>query len=44
MKKGSVAKAPTSVPTEGKKDTSKPAGPGKTMFGMAPAGRPGKKA
>lgn len=44
MKKGSVAKAPTTGPVEGKKDTSKPAGPGKVSFGMAPAGRPGKKA
>jgi hypothetical protein len=31
-------------PTEGKKDTSKPKGPGKSIFGYAPAGRKGKKA
>ncbi len=43
MRKGSVASAPVQKPTEGKMDTSKPAG-GKVSFGMAPAGRKGKKA
>jgi len=42
MKKGTVAPAPTSKPVEGKKDTSKPSGPGKVSFGYAPAGRKGK--
>ena len=42
MKKGTVAKAPTSKPLMGKKDTSKPAGPGAVKFGYAPAGRKGK--
>ena len=44
MKKGTVAKAVALKPFEGKKDTSKPAGPGKVSFGYAPAGRKGKKA
>ena len=43
-KKGGLAKAPMAKPVEGKKDTAKPAGPGKVDFGYAPAGRPGKKA
>ena len=43
MNKGSRAAAPMSKPTEGKKDTSKPAG-GKVFFGMMPAGRKGKAA
>jgi hypothetical protein len=42
MKKGTVAKAVAAKPVEGKKDTSKPAGPGKVSFGYAPAGRKGK--
>jgi hypothetical protein len=40
MNKGSRATAPMAKPTEGKKDTSKPAG-GKVFFGMMPAGRKG---
>jgi len=40
MNKGSRAAAPMSKPTEGKKDTSKPAG-GKVFFGITPAGRKG---
>jgi hypothetical protein len=40
MNKGSRAKAPVSMPVEGKKDTSKPAG-GKVFFGMTPKGRKG---
>jgi hypothetical protein len=43
MKKGGRAAAPTQQPTKGPMDTSKPKG-GKTYFGMAPAGRKGKKA
>lgn len=43
MNKGSRAAAPMSKPTEGKKDTSKPAGPGKVVFPYTPAGRKGKK-
>lgn len=43
MKKGSVAKAPMSKPTEGKKDDTKVKG-GEVKFGYAPAGRKGKKA
>jgi hypothetical protein len=42
-KKGGREKAPMQKPTEGKMDTSKPAG-GKVAFGYAPAGRKGKKA
>ena len=41
MNKGSRAAAPMSMPTEGKKDTSKPAGPGKVVPSMMPAGRKG---
>jgi hypothetical protein len=41
MKKGTVAKAPMAKPLEGKKDTSKPAGPGKVFFGMVAAARKG---
>ena len=40
MNKGSRAAAPMSMPVEGKKDTSKPAG-GKVFFGMMPKGRKG---
>jgi hypothetical protein len=40
MNKGSRAAAPMAKPTEGKKDTSKPAG-GKVFFGITPAGRKG---
>lgn len=40
MNKGSRAAAPMSKPTEGKKDTSKPAG-GKVFFGTTPAGKRG---
>lgn len=43
MKKGTVAKAPTAKPFEGKKDTSKPAG-GKRYFGFTTKGKKGKKA
>lgn len=43
MKKGTFEKAVQVKPTEGKKDTSKPAG-GKVEFGYAPAGRKGTKA
>jgi hypothetical protein len=39
MNKGSRAAAPMSMPVEGKKDTSKPAGPGKVVPSMMPAGR-----
>jgi hypothetical protein len=42
MNKGSRAAAPMSKPTEGTKNTSKPAGPGKVVPSMMPAGRPGK--
>jgi len=42
MKKGTFAKAPMAKPLEGKKDTSKPAGPGKVFFGMVAAARKGK--
>jgi hypothetical protein len=42
MNKGSHAAAPMAKPTEGKKDTSKPAG-GKVMPSMMPAGRMGSK-
>jgi hypothetical protein len=41
MNKGSRAAAPMSMPVEGKKDTSKPAGPGKVVPSMMPAGRKG---
>jgi hypothetical protein len=41
MNKGSRAAAPMSMPIEGKKDTSKPAGPGKVVPSMMPAGRKG---
>jgi hypothetical protein len=41
MNKGSRAKAPVSMPIEGKKDTSKPAGPGKVFFGMMAKARKG---
>jgi hypothetical protein len=41
MNKGSRAAAPMSMPVEGKKDTSKPAGPGKVVPSMMPAGRRG---
>jgi hypothetical protein len=41
MKKGTFAKAVMAKVVEGKKDTSKPAGPGKVSFGMTPAGRKG---
>jgi hypothetical protein len=42
MKKGTVAKATPAKPVEGKKDTSKPSGPGAVKFGFTPAGRKGK--
>ena len=41
MNKGSRAAAPMSKAVEGKKDTSKPAGPGKVVPSMMPAGRKG---
>ena len=41
MNKGSRAAAPMSMPVEGKKDNSKPAGPGKVVPSMMPAGRKG---
>jgi hypothetical protein len=41
MNQGSRAAAPMSKPVEGKKDTSKPAGPGKVVPSMMPAGRRG---
>ena len=41
MKKGTFAKAVMAKVVEGKKDTSKPAGPGKVSFGIVPAGRKG---
>ena len=41
MNKGSRAAAPMSMPVEGKKDSSKPAGPGKVVPSMMPAGRKG---
>jgi hypothetical protein len=41
MKKGTFAKAVMAKVVEGKRDTSKPAGPGKVSFGMVPAGRKG---
>ena len=41
MNKGSRAAAPMSKAIEGKKDTSKPAGPGKVVPSMTPAGRRG---
>jgi len=44
MKKGTTAKAPTAKPLTGKKDTSKPAGPGKAFFGYVTKGKKGKKA
>lgn len=44
MKKGTVAKALVNKPFTGKKDTSKPAGPGKRFFGYVTAGKKGKKA
>lgn len=43
MKKGGRAAAPMQKPTEGKKDTSKPA-KANVQFGYAPAARKGKKA
>ena len=43
MKKGGRAKASMAKPTEGKKDTSKPAG-GMVKFGYAGKARKGKKA
>lgn len=43
MKKGGRAKASMAMPTEGKKDTKKPAG-GKVEFGYAGKARKGKKA
>ena len=36
------AKATPAKPLMGKKDTSKPAGPGMVKFGFTPAGRKGK--
>ena len=42
MNKGSRAAAPMSMPVEGKKDTSKPAG-GKVVPSMMPVGRKGNK-
>lgn len=42
-KKGGRAKASMQKPTEGKMDTSKPAG-GKRIFGFAGKAKPGKKA
>jgi hypothetical protein len=42
MKKGTFAKAIMAKVVEGKRDTSKPAGPGKVSFGVTPAGRKGK--
>ena len=41
MNQGTRAAAPMSKPVEGKKDTSKPAGPGKVVPSMMPAGRRG---
>ena len=41
MNQGSRAAAPMSKPVEGKKDTSKPAGPGKVSFGIVAAARKG---
>jgi hypothetical protein len=41
MKKGTFAKAIMAKVVEGKRDTSKPAGPGKVSFGIVPAGRKG---
>ena len=41
MNQGSRAAAPMSKAVEGKKDTSKPAGPGKVVPSMMPAGRKG---
>jgi hypothetical protein len=41
MNQGSRAAAPMSKPVEGRKDTSKPAGPGKVVPSMMPAGRRG---
>jgi hypothetical protein len=43
MKKGGRAKAMMAKPTEGKKDSKKPAG-GKVEFGYAGKARKGKKA
>lgn len=43
MKKGGRAKAPMQKPTEGKKDSKKPAG-GEVKFGYAGKARKGKKA
>tara|TARA_R110000868_G_scaffold130809_2_gene340655 strand:- start:501 stop:635 length:135 start_codon:yes stop_codon:yes gene_type:complete len=43
MKKGTVAKAVAAKPLMGKKDTSRPAGPGKVIAPYTPAGRKGKK-
>ena len=42
MKKGTFQKAVQVKPLEGKKDTSKPAGPGKVIAPYVPAGRKGK--
>jgi len=41
MNKGSRAAAPMSMPVEGKKDSSKPAGPGRVVPSIMPAGRKG---
>ena len=41
MNQGSRAAAPMSKPVEGKKDTSKPAGPGKVVPSVTQAGRRG---
>lgn len=41
MKKGTFAKAPMAMTVEGKKDASKPSGPGKVFFGMVAAARKG---
>ena len=41
MNKGSRAAAPMSMTIEGKKDSSKPAGPGKVIQPVMPAGRKG---
>ena len=43
MNKGSRAAAPMAKPKEGKMDHSKPAGPGKVVPSMMPAGRKGNK-
>jgi hypothetical protein len=43
MNKGSRQPASMAKPVEGKKDTSKPAGPGKVVPSVTPAGRRGRK-